>query len=98
MSVYAFKNSRCKTFRKTAEIPGKVCNLYSDQVFPFEFSKIFINSRFSEHIHGVAFAMICCLQNEQTGKKKVFGRSSFAVLITVFSIVSLINTSITINV
>ena len=84
MSVFPLKNSCCKTFLKTAENPGKVCNFYSDQVFSFEFCKIFINSRFSEHRHGIAFAMTYCLQKEEIGKKKVYGGSSFVVLITFF--------------
>ena len=84
MSVFALKNSCCKTFRKTAENPWKECNFCSDQVFPFEFCEIFINSGFLEHRHGVAFAKTYCLQKEKVGKKNVLGGSSFVVLIIFF--------------
>ena len=36
-----------------------------------------MNSRFSEHRHGLAFAITYCLQKEKVGKKKVLERSNF---------------------
>ena len=75
--VFALKNSWCKSFWKTVANPVKDCNFYSYQVFPFEFCKIFINSCFSEHHPGFAFAITYCIQKEKVGKKKVLERSSF---------------------
>ena len=63
------------------------------QVFPFKFCKTFINSSFSGHHQGFAFAVTYCLEKEEVGQKKVLRGSSFD---NYFSIV-LLNSSITIN-
>ena len=65
-----------KRFGKLPKILWRIATFYSYQVFPFEFCKIFINSRFSEHRHGFAFAITYCLPKEKVGKKKVL-ESSF---------------------
>ena len=55
------KSAAVKLFGKQLTILGTIATFYPYQVFPFEFCKIFINSRFSEIV----------------GKKKVLGGSSF---------------------
>ena len=57
-----------KLFGKLLKILGRIATFYSYQVFPFEICKIFINSRFSEHCHGLAFAKTYCLQREKVVK------------------------------
>ena len=59
------------------KILWRIATFYSYQIFLFEFCKSFINSRFSEHRHGFAFAITYCLQKEKVEKKKVLRRSSF---------------------
>ena len=68
------KTAGVKLFGKLPKIMWRIATFYSYQVFPFEFCKIFISSRFSEHRHGLAFAI---LQKEKVGKKKVLERSNF---------------------
>ena len=76
--LYLFlKTAGVKRFGKLPKILWRIATFYSYQVFPFEFCKIFINSRFSEHRHGFAFAITYCLQKEIVRKKKVLERSSF---------------------
>ena len=93
ISVFLLKNSCCKTFR-TVENPRKDCNFLFLSGSPFEFCKIFINSRFSKHRRGFVFAMIYCLQKEKVRKKKVLRASTLDIF---FSIVSLTSSSITTN-
>ena len=62
MSVFALTNSCCKMLWETP--------FHSYQVLPFEFCKVFVKSRFSEHRHGFAFAMTNCLLEERVGKRK----------------------------
>ena len=71
------KTAGVKRFEKLPKILWRIATSYSYQVFPFEFCKIFINSRFSEHRHGFAFAITYCLQKEKVGKKKFLERKSF---------------------
>ena len=89
MSVFALENSDCKTFWKTAENPVKDCNFLFLSGFFFEFCKIFLNRRFSEHRHGFSFARTYCLYKEE-----VLGGSGFD---TFSLIVSFKSSSITIN-
>ena len=75
--LYLFlKTAGVKRFGKLTKILWKIATLCSYQVFPFNFCKIFITSRFSEHRHGFAFAITYCLPKEKVGKKKVL-ESSF---------------------
>ena len=83
MSVFALKNSCCKNFWKTVENPGQDCNFLFLSGFSLWVLQN-LNSYFSEHCHGFAIANTYCLQKEKVGKKKVFGGSSFVVLITFF--------------
>ena len=71
------KISGVKIFGKLPKIMSRIPTIYSYRVFPFEFCKIFINSRFSEHRHGLSFAITYCLQKEKVGKKKVLEKSNF---------------------
>ena len=71
------KTAGAKRFGKQPKILWRIATFYSYQVFPLEFCKSFINSRFLEHRHGFAFAITHCLQKEKVGKKKVLERSSF---------------------
>ena len=54
------KTTAAKPIGKLLKILGRIATFYSYQVFPLEFCKIFISSRFSEKV----------------GKKKVLGGSS----------------------
>ena len=71
------KTAGVKRFGKLPKILWRIATFYSYQVFPFEFCKIFINSRFSEHRQGFAFAITYCLQKEKLGKKNFLQRNSF---------------------
>ena len=71
------KTTGVKRFANMPKILWRIATFYSYQIFPFEFCKTFVNSRFSEHCHGFAFAITYCLQKEKVGKKKVLERSSF---------------------
>ena len=71
------KTAGVKLFRKQPKTLWRIATFYPYEVLPFEFCKIFNNSRFPEHRHGFAFGIIYCLQKEKVGKKKVLERSSF---------------------
>ena len=71
------KTAVVKLFGKLPKILWRIATFYSYQIFPYRFWKTFINSRFSEHRYGFAFAMTYCLQKEKVGKKKVLEQSSF---------------------
>ena len=66
-----------KLFGKVLKMLGRIAIFYSYQVILFEFYKIFISSCFSEHRHGILFAMAYCLQKETARKKKVLAAISF---------------------
>ena len=53
-----------------------------------------MNSRFSEHRHGLAFAITYCLQKEKVGKKKVLERSNFDNIFQLFHLQVAISQSV----
>ena len=59
------KTTGVKLFSKMPKILWRIATFYSYQVFPFEFCKTFIKSRFSEHRHGFAFGITYDLQKEK---------------------------------
>ena len=59
-----------KCLGKLPKILWRIATFILIRFFPFEFCKIFIKSRFSEHFHGFAFAMTSCQLKERVGKKK----------------------------
>ena len=76
-SYLLFKRAVIKLSGTLSKILWRSETFYSYQIFPYEFWKNFINSRFSEHGYRFAFAMTYCLKKEKVGKKKVLERSSF---------------------
>ena len=71
------KTAVVKRFGKLLKILWRISTFYSYQVFPFQFCKNLINSRFQEHRHRVVFTMTYCLQKEKVGKKKFLERNGF---------------------
>ena len=86
------KKAVVKLLEKLSKILWKIATFYLYQVFQFEFCKISINIRFSEYLHGFAFAWTYCRRKEKEGKKEVLEGSSFD---NFFSIISLTSNSIT---
>ena len=70
------KTDSVKRFRKLPKTLQRIGTFCSYQVFPFEFCKIFINSRFSEHRNGFAFAMTYSLQ-KKSSKEESFRKKEF---------------------
>ena len=54
-----------KHFGKLPKIRWRIATFYLYQILPFEFCKLFINSCFSEHRYGFAYAITYCLQKEK---------------------------------
>ena len=88
------KTAGVKRFGNLPKILWRIATFHSYQVFPFNFCKIFINSRFSEHRHGFAFEITYCLRKEKVGKKKVLERSSFENIFQLFHLQVAISQSV----